>query len=184
MENKIKKENNTRKSSPIEYSGKVTVTIKRGNKIISRKTSSNNGTPLLFKTLCRCLCKDSDALNIMPFYIDAGNTESGTFKSGLVTPCVITKRVPLESTDGKFVAQFIATLLYSQLKDTNNELKTIALKNIDGDILATMTDDNTSILLTSSKYTALLQWEMSFDNSTESTVTNVDSSNSGTEVNS
>lgn len=170
METNTKKDDNLKKASSIQYSGKVTITVKRGNKIISRKTSSNNGTSLLFKTLCRCLCKDEDAINLMPFYIDVGEQTPEGFQTGLVTPCVITKRVTqnIAGTD-TFVAQFVATLLYSQLLDSSKPLKTTALKNIDRDILATMTMEN-GISIENSKYTVLLEWEMSFSNSTNSTI--------------
>ena len=39
----------------IRYTGNITVSIQRGNKIISTKQYHNNGTALLFKFIANCL---------------------------------------------------------------------------------------------------------------------------------
>lgn len=60
------------KQANIEYSGKITIAIQDGNKIISKKEYHNNGSNSLFNFLCLCIKGDYATANEKrPFYIKA-----------------------------------------------------------------------------------------------------------------
>ena len=144
----------------LKYSGIVTVTVKQGQKIIKTNVIKNAGTELLFKTLCRCLCGDTDAVKTMPFYIDAGVIECEKFVSKVVYMSPISQRVPNYTSD-KWSAVFTATFVYSQM--LSNSITSLALKTLDGEILATVTGNSGDFALTDTA-TLLVKWDMSFNN--------------------
>lgn len=53
-------------SNGIQYKGIINVKVKKGNKIITKKTFHNKGTKYLFEYLCNCLTNDTPDINKAP----------------------------------------------------------------------------------------------------------------------
>lgn len=64
-------------TNSIQYKGTINVTVKKGNRIITKKTYHNKGTRYLFEYLCNCLTTDSPNTNKAPVAIRFyNNTEA------------------------------------------------------------------------------------------------------------
>lgn len=150
----------------IVYNGNVKVTIKKGSTVISKQTISNNGTNILFRALCLCLCGDNTGLSSMPMQIDGGSGIGSSFVSLLQTPSLITRHFTVyDSSTGSWKAQFIATISYAQLNKQGVPITSLQLLSMSNDILAEITyPANEGILIEGSTYTAIVEWDMWFTN--------------------
>jgi len=96
------------KGLTLGYSGNVVVTLKHGNKVISKKEYQNNGTKRLFKFLCNCLIGNSNENNcpqkVKLFNITSDTvTETAEFNStnfSAVSPYVYFNLRQLSNSDG------------------------------------------------------------------------------------
>lgn len=151
-------------SSSIQYTGKVTVTVKKSQQIISSSTVCNAGTNILFNALCVCLCGDRSGLSTMPYFIDAGTGSASTYYSLLQVPSLITRKFPVyDSSQNMYVAQFVCTISYSQLSKQGEPITELRLLSSSKDVLASVTFSE-GINIENSSFTAVVQWEMSFSN--------------------
>ena len=166
MKDKKVKVQETERKDSVVYNGNVTITLKKGNTVISRKKTHNNGTSILFRALCMLLCGDEQGLSNVPYFIDAGIMQGGSFVSLLTSPTVITRRTPI--FDGStWKAQFISTIVYSQIRNPDTPIQILSLENSQGETLARITlDAEDYIQIESSIYTAMIEWEVYFNNPT------------------
>lgn len=163
-----KKKAVTEQKNPIVYSGNVTVTMKKKNTIISRRTTHNNGTNNLFRALCMCLCGDEDGISLMPYFIDAGRMNGDVFDSYLTSPTIISRHTTIyDSTSSIWKAQFVSTILYSQMESASVQITALALLNSSQETLAIISlSEDEAITIESNAYTAMIEWDMSFSNPT------------------
>ena len=64
-------------TNSIQYKGTINITVKKGNRIITKKTYHNKGTRYLFEYLCNCLTTDYPNTNKAPVAIRFyNNTEA------------------------------------------------------------------------------------------------------------
>ena len=163
---KKKKTKKVEQSNPVVYNGNVTVTLKKGSTVISRKTTHNAGTELLFRALCMCLCRDSAGLSSMPYFIDAGTISDGTYVTLLNSPSVITRRTTIYDTNGDpktWKAQFVTTIVYSQLTSAATPINSLVLQDTENQVLARVDlSQEDQIIIESNSYNAMIEWEMSF----------------------
>lgn len=161
-----KKTKKVEQSNPVVYNGNVTVTLKKGSTVISRKTTHNAGTELLFRALCMCLCRDSTGLSNMPYFIDAGTISNGSYVTLLNSPSVITRHTTVYDANGDpsiWKAQFVTIIVYSQLTSVATPISSLVLQDAENQILARVdlsTEDQ--IIIESNSYNAVIEWEMSF----------------------
>lgn len=160
--------NSTGKKPSIGYKGIVTVTIKQGKRIVSKKVLHNEGAELLFMSLCRCLISDNDGLSYMPNFLNAGYDNNGSFASVMVSPSFINSKA-ISSSGGVWAAVFNANITYSQLNSTHSiEVLQLCATGDGSNVLATLTlDESEYITIQDSSYTALVEWKMSFQNVAE-----------------
>ena len=160
----------------IGYSGVVTVTIKKGNRVISKKTTHNNSTPLLFRALCMCLVGDNVGLTFMPRYLDAldnnGTSVLGAL-SYLTTRYVYSSSSADSSSSVTYSARFITTINFAQLSsDITITQLALCVDALGASQLATITlATDSQIQLEDSNYTALIEWDMQFQD-VASTISN------------
>jgi hypothetical protein len=69
-------------TNSIQYKGTINVTVKKGNRIITKKTYHNKGTKYLFEYLCMCLTSDRPNIGKAPvairFYNNIGAAQDAT----------------------------------------------------------------------------------------------------------
>ena len=151
------------------YNGIVNVTIKKSGRVIMKQSIHNKGQNTLFKTFSRLLCGDNDALNDIPFSIDAGVYKADEFSnyvftSVLSSPSVITRHTPVyNTTSKKWTAEFVSTIIYSQVVDSTEAISSLALRNSSGEILALVEQLDSDVRIDESS-TLIVQWNMYFDN--------------------
>lgn len=156
-------------SSSITYRGNVKITVKKNNKVVSKKVIHNEGTQQLFRALCMALCGDTNALTYMPRYLNAYS--DGTV--ALRTPSPLTRRA-VEFYDNAYIARFMTTITYGQLVNVDNKINQIALTydSIGNNQLATLTlPQGEEIEVSSIAYTIIIEWSMLFQDANDTAST-------------
>ena len=163
---KKKKTKKVEQSNPVVYNGNVTVTLKKGSTVISRKTTHNAGTELLFRALCMCLCRDSAGLLNMPYFIDAGTISDGRYITLLNSPSVITRHTTVYDANGDprtWKAQFVTTIVYSQLTSAATPISSLGSHDTENQVLGRVDlSQEDQITIKRNSYNAMIEWEMSF----------------------
>ena len=162
-----KKKVKAEEAAPITYRGVVTITMKKDGKVISTKTTHNEGSDLLFMALCYCIVRRDEGLNFMPQFVDAGRYVDGTFKSSLVSKSFITTSYAYNDSGWK--SRFNTVITFSQLGDSN-PISTLRLCSdpVGEDVLAEIDlEEGNEIKLESSAYVSAVDWIVSFGNVTE-----------------
>ena len=157
--------------APITYRGVVTITMKKNGKVISTKTTHNDGSELLFMALCYCMVKRDEGLNFMPQFVDAGRyVADGTFASSLVSKSFITTSYAYN--DNGWKSRFNTIITYSQLGDSNPiSVLRLCSDPVGEDVLAEIDlGEGNEITLPSSAYVSAVDWIVSFGNITEEVI--------------
>ena len=162
-----KKKVKAEEAAPITYRGVVTVTMKKNGKVISTKTTHNDGSELLFMALCYCMVRRDEGLNFMPQFVDAGRYVGTTFESSLVSKSFITTSYAYNDSGWK--ARFNTIVTYSQLRNSNPiRILRLCSDPVGDDVLAEIDlGEGNEIKLLSSAYVSAVDWIVSFGNITE-----------------
>ena len=102
----------------------------------------------------------------MPYFIDAGTISDGTYITLLNSPSVITRHTTIYDTNDDpktWKAQFVTTIVYSQLTSAATPIDSLVLQDTENQVLARVdlsTEDQ--IIIESNSYNAMIEWEMSF----------------------
>lgn len=162
-----KKKVKAEEAAPITYRGVVTITMKKDGKVISTKTTHNEGSDLLFMALCYCIVRRDEGLNFMPQFVDAGRYVGGTFESSLVSKSFITTSYAYNDSGWK--SRFNTVITYAQLGDSE-PISTLRLcsDSVGENVLAEIDlGEGNEITLPSSAYVSAVDWIVSFGNVTE-----------------
>ena len=162
-----KKKVKAEETAPITYRGVVTITTKKNGKVISTKTTHNDGSDLLFMALCYCMVRRDEGLNFMPQFVDAGRRVDNSFASSLVSKSFITTSYAYN--DAGWKSRFNTVITFSQLGDsTPIRVLRLCSDSAGENVLAEMDlgEDN-EITLPSSAYVSAVDWIVSFGNVTE-----------------
>ena len=162
-----KKKVKAEEAAPITYRGVVTITMKKDGKVISTKTTHNEGSDLLFMALCYCIVRRDEGLNFMPQFVDAGRYVDGTFESSLVSKSFISTSYAYNDSGWK--SRFNTVITYSQLGDRSPiSVLRLCSDSVGENVLAEIDlgEDN-EITLPSSAFVSAVDWIVSFGNVTE-----------------
>lgn len=178
----------SKSNTGISYSGRVTISIVNGNKVISKKQYHNAGTVYLFKFLCECLADQADGLDrpckIRLFSTDEGdapdnphwNADTVASAAILYDNTPVPARDPSGGDSNKYMVSYHFRIPYAYI--TRSDIAKIALyssRNADRYsemsayfcIVDSRTGDYAPIEMPVSafnNYSIIIEWDMSITN--------------------
>lgn len=169
------------------YEGKVTVIRKYKGRVLGKSTFHNNGTPALFRELCRCLVKGADSPRCYPNFLDlaAASSEKLSRRSLLRgSKSRISDRVEKEGDADTYKAVKTFNISYYDLAtvpaaantDQSEDMLVFRLLSDESDpqefafvpLVDPVTDNHITSYVMAEGETHEIIWEMSFGNLSES----------------
>lgn len=155
------------KTSSLGYSGKATIQIRKGNKVIKTLGKHNSGFPALFARIASVLTSGvnrTQEARGMPQYLDVGTVDSNGFKS-LLGSRVAIEGAYVQSTGAEYVALFSVVIPGVRLTDLTKSITAFRLcselSTADINYLAGIDlNEEDYITVSSQDYSILVKWEM------------------------